>query len=165
MMRSDVDHVHRILIRYAVRLSGRTVFFLRARRRTRRTPRAAHAARRVAMRASTVRFASSSSLRHAAISSRVRRQPSHQPVLASIRQTFVHGDGTPPLGVAFSVPEFDLAAFAFVPASAHAPAGACVAASGVGAVSGAQAASVAPRVSVTWLMRRRAARRRRPARP
>lgn len=27
MMRSDVDHVHRILIRYAVRLSGRTVFF------------------------------------------------------------------------------------------------------------------------------------------
>lgn len=40
MMRSDVDHVHRILIRYAVRLSGRTVFFF-----ARATARPAHAAR------------------------------------------------------------------------------------------------------------------------
>lgn len=31
---------------------------------------------------------------HAAISSRVRQQPEHQPVAGFMRQTLVHGDGT-----------------------------------------------------------------------
>jgi len=51
-------------------------------------------ARRSAICAHTRRRASSLMPLHCAISSIVREHPSHQPVLASIRQTEMHGDGT-----------------------------------------------------------------------
>jgi hypothetical protein len=41
------------------------------------------------------RFEASSRRDHAAISSMVRRQPSHQPVAGSMRHTDTQGDGTP----------------------------------------------------------------------
>ncbi|KXU89968.1 hypothetical protein CI15_07275 [Paraburkholderia monticola] len=44
----------------------------------------------------TARFASSSNVDQPAISSIVRRHPSHQPVDASILHTLMHGDGTEP---------------------------------------------------------------------
>src|SRR5947209_12303364 len=48
--------------------------------------------------ASTARFSTSLRADQAAISSSVRKQPSHRPVSGFIRHTLLHGEGTSPPG-------------------------------------------------------------------
>ena len=60
--------------------------------------RPSRCARLAGRRFQTARFAPSSRLPQAAISSIVRRQPAHQPVAASIVHTFVQG-----LGISYAI--------------------------------------------------------------